>query len=359
MTSRGSPYMEWAKTRPRPGIDLAGSNLLACSLTDLPGAREAVDLAGESPDGYPPLLQAIAERFGVRVENVATAVGCSGANFLACAALLQPGDEVVIERPNYDPLVAAVRMLGAHPRFFERRFESGFAVEASAVAAAMTRATRLVIVTNPHNPSGVLAGQEDVESLARLSEKSGVPVLVDEVYRETIFEDRPPPAATLSPLFVSSNSLTKSYGLAALRCGWTLASSEITRSIRRARDVVDVSGPLPTERLALAAARDFDRLEARGRAILEPNRRLARKFLAGRAELEWAPFAASLAFPRFRDGRDAGVFVEDLFAREGVAVVPGKFFGLPSHFRVSLGGSSDVLRDGLAALGRALDRGAG
>ncbi len=109
MTQSRAPYMEWAKKRPLPAIDLAGSNLLACSLSDLPGAREAVDIAGESPDGYAPLIEAIATYSGVPPERVATAGGCSGANFLAIAALVEAGEEVLIESPNYDPLPGAAR----------------------------------------------------------------------------------------------------------------------------------------------------------------------------------------------------------------------------------------------------------
>jgi aspartate/methionine/tyrosine aminotransferase len=119
--------------------------------------------------------------------------------------------------------------------------------------------------------------------------------------------------------------------------------------------VVDVSGPIPAERLALAAFRSLDRLETRARAILEPNRRAAREFLAGRGDLECAPFAASLAFPRFRSGESATPFAQELGEREGVAVVPGEFFGLPSHFRLSLGGSPELLREGLEAVGRVLE----
>jgi aspartate/methionine/tyrosine aminotransferase len=355
MTRPGSPYMEWAKKRPRPRIDLAGSNLLACALEDLPGARETVDLAGESPDGYPPLLEAIAERFGVRPENVSTAVGCSGAAFLAFVAFLDSGDDVLFERPVYDPLVAAAQLFGIRPIFFDRRFEEGFAIDADRVARAITAKTRMVVVSNPHNPSGAVASREEIADLVREAERAGVLLLADEVYRETVFEGRMPPAATLSARVVSTNSLTKSYGLASLRCGWTLASPEATTAIRRARDVVDVSGPLPAERLSVAAFRNLDRLEARARGILDPNRRLVREFLEGRQELECAPFASSLAFPRFRDGGDAEGFAQELFRREGVAVVPGRFFGLPSHFRLSLGGATERLREGLAALSRTLD----
>src|SRR5262249_34133472 len=133
LTFAPAPYIEWAKKRPRPGIDLAGSSLLACRLEDLPGAREAVELAGESPEGYPPLREAIARRYGVTPARVATAIGCSGANFLALSALLEPGDDVVMETPYYDPIPAAARMAGASVRTFERRMADGFDVDPDAV----------------------------------------------------------------------------------------------------------------------------------------------------------------------------------------------------------------------------------
>src|SRR5712691_2341066 len=162
VTESRAPYMEWAKTRPAPAIDLAGSNLAACSLSDLPGAREAVDLAGESPDGYAPLVEAIASCYGVAPDRVATAGGCSGANFLAMAALIEGGEEVLIESPNYDPLAGAARMLGASVATFERRFGDGYRIDPERIAAAMGPETRLIVVTNPHNPSGVLASKEEI-----------------------------------------------------------------------------------------------------------------------------------------------------------------------------------------------------
>lgn len=352
MTRARSFYMEWAKSRPRPDIDLAGSNLLACTLDDLPGAREALDLAGESPEGYVPLVDRIAARYGVSPENVATAVGCSGANFLALAALVEAGDEVLVESPGYDPLAAAAAMLGANVLSFERRFEDGWRLDAERIAGAMTPRTRAVVITSPHNPSGVLAGDADLAEIGRLAEKSGAVVLVDEVYL-----DLPGgrPAATLSPDFVSTNSLTKAYGLASLRCGWALASPEITERIRRTRDVVDVWSPIPSDRLSVVAFREIDRLAERARWLFLANAPLVASFLLGRPELECAPSRATIAFPRFRDGRDAAPFVEKLLHEHGVAVVPGTFFDSPSHFRIAYGGETDALRRGLAAIGACLD----
>jgi aspartate/methionine/tyrosine aminotransferase len=354
MTASRAPYMEWARHRPSPEVDLAGSNLLPCTLDDLPGAREALDIAGESPDGYPPLVDAIAGRYGVAADRVATAGGCSGANFLACAAILENGDEVLIEHPAYDPLVAAARMLGAAVRFFERRFEEGYVLNVDRVVAAVGSKTRLVILSSPHNPSGVLASRESLDALGRVAEKAGVHVLVDEVYLDAALGEKHPPAASLSPAFISSNSLTKSYGLASLRCGWTLASPEITRRIRRARDIVDVWSPIPADRLSVLAFQHLGRLAERARALIEPNSRFVSDFLAAHPELECVPSRATIAFPRFRGGRDAGPFIQRLFEEHGVAVAPGRFFDSPAHFRLSFGGAADKLGQGLASLASCL-----
>jgi aspartate/methionine/tyrosine aminotransferase len=350
-----APYMEWAKTRPPAPIDLAGSNLLACTLDDLPGAREALELSGESPDGYPPLLEAIASHAGVETDWVATAPGCSGANFLALAALVERGDEVLVESPGYDPLGAAAEMLGADVRHFPRRFADGYAVDVAAIESEMTPRTRVVVVSDPHNPSGVLASERDLEELAALAERRDVDVLVDEVYLDVVLPPRRRPAATLSKRFLSTNSLTKAYGLSSLRCGWTLADPARTRRIRRVRDVVDVSGPIPAERLSLFAFRHLDRLTERMRSLVDTNAAIVSEFLSSRSDLEFAPSRSTIAFPRLRDGGDAGRLVAELFAGHGVAVVPGSFFDSPAHFRLSFGGATQTLRRGLERIASALD----
>src|SRR4051812_22129467 len=147
--------MEWAKTRAAPEIDLAGSNILACSLDDLPGAQGALSLSGANDNGYRPLNDAIARRYGVAADRVTTGSGTSGANFLVFAALLEPGDDVLVERPGYDPLLGAARMFGANTIRFDRRVEDGFAVDPALVERAMTPRTRIVVLTTPHNPTGV------------------------------------------------------------------------------------------------------------------------------------------------------------------------------------------------------------
>jgi aspartate/methionine/tyrosine aminotransferase len=185
-------YMAWAKSRPHSPIDLALSNVPPCALEDLPGAREALDVAGRNDDGYPPLVDAIADRYGTTPACVATATGTSGANFLVCLALLRAGDEVLVEAPAYDPLLAVVRSLGARAIRFERRFEDGFDVDPAAVARALTPGTTLVVLTHPHNPSGALVRDD---ALAAIADRAGLQARPSLSTR--CISTRPPAAARL------------------------------------------------------------------------------------------------------------------------------------------------------------------
>jgi aspartate/methionine/tyrosine aminotransferase len=350
-----APYMRWAKTRPAARFDLAGSNVLACSVEDLHGAREAIDLAGRNDNGYEPLLDAIAARYDVSPDRVTTAQGASGANFLVCAALLQPGDDVLVESPGYDPLRAAPRLLGASIAGFERRFDERYALSATRVARAMTPRTKLIVITSPHNPTGVVADAAALEAIGRMAAECGAHVLVDEVYMDAAGAPARP-AATFGDVFISTSSLTKSYGLAGLRCGWVLSSPAIAERIRRARDVIDGSGSIVAERLSVLAFAQLDRLLSRARALLTANHALLLDFLQSRPELEWIePGGGTVVFPRVRGMDDTRAFAERLLRDRHTAIVPGCFFGAPAHFRIGFNIEADRLAGGLEALGAELD----
>jgi len=351
-----APYMQWAKQHVRPRVNLAGSNLLACELTDLPGAREALELHGDNDNGYPPLIGAIAAAYGVTADMVVTAQGASGANFLVFAALVKADDDVLVERPGYDPLMGPPKLLGARVVRFDRRFEDGYRLDPDAIRAALTPRTRLIVITNPHNPTGVLAAHSEVDEIGRIAERHGARVLVDEVYLDTAPAGATRAAAARSPVFISTSSLTKSYGLAGLRCGWALAAPDVAEALRRARDIVDGTGAFPAERLSVLAFSLIDQLAARARRILTANGRAVREFLAGRTDLESvAPAAGTVVFPRIRGVDDADPFLETLAREFETGLVPGRFFEAPAHFRLGFGGRADVLAEGLGLLGKALD----
>jgi len=351
-----APYLEWAKTRPSAEFDLAGSNILPCSLDDLPGGREAIALWGANDNGYAPLMEAIAARYGAQASQVTTASGTSGANFLVYAALLSPGDAVLVERPGYDPLLRAARMFGAATIRFDRTFESGFALDPDRVRRAISPRTKLIVVTHPHNPGGVAADAGALHEIGRLAEQHAAHVLVDEVYLDAtpLASSR---GAIRGDVFLRTSSLTKSYGLSSLRCGWVIASEALTYRLRRARDIVDGTGSIVAERLGTLAFQHLDRLNARAHQILRTNAHLVGEFLASRRDLEWVPSVGTVVFPRIRGVNDASAFAERLMNETRTAVVPGRFFEAPAHFRLGYGGDTEKLRGGLERLAGALDAG--
>ncbi|HUL75455.1 MAG TPA: pyridoxal phosphate-dependent aminotransferase [Vicinamibacterales bacterium] len=354
-----APYLLWAKTRQPAAIDLAGSNLLPCTIDDVPGAREAMDITAPNDNGYPPLLSAIARHYGVTEDRIVTGHGCSGANFLTIAALVGPGDEVLVERPAYDPLLGACALMGARIERFDRRFADAWRIDLDAIRARLTPRTRLIIVTSPHNPTGVVIETETLRGLGRVAADAGAHVLVDEVYLDgangLAGRVRAPAAATLDGPFISTSSLTKSYGLAGLRCGWAVSAPAIAARLRRTRDVVDNAESAPADRLAAHAFGQLPALARRATTLLAGNVARARDFFAAHPELEIVePPSTSVVFPRLLGLTDATPFVRRLLETHGVAVAPGHFFDAPAHFRISLAGRPEVLAAGLTRLSEAL-----
>jgi len=354
--STWAPYMTWAKQSPKCSLDLTGSNLLPCSVEELPGARDALELYGRNDDGWPPLVEAIADRYGVDTERVATAPGASGANFMALASVVRPGDTVLAEWPGYDPHIGAARFLGARVNTFDRGWDRQFGLDPEAVKEVLTSETRAIILTNLHNPSGVYTEGPALEAVGDLARSVGAKVIVDEVYLDALEGVDRAPAATRDDVFISTNSLTKSYGLSGLRVGWILADPESAERALRVRDVVDAVGSIPSDVLGTLAFEQLDLLLERARLVLGPGFALFSDFVGSRPELEWVePLGGSVGFPRLRHTDDALPFVEFAAKEFEVGVTPGRFFGEPAHFRVAVAGAYDVLERGLEALGRALD----
>ncbi len=130
-TSRamGSAYMEWVKTSTDVPFNLANSGVKNYPLSGLRVDFGALTLSGPGAYGYAPLVKAIAVKQGVDKDCVATAQGTSMANLLAMAAVLEEGDDVLIERPAYPLLAEAAEYLGAHVNYFDRPAGAKFAIE--------------------------------------------------------------------------------------------------------------------------------------------------------------------------------------------------------------------------------------
>ena len=348
-----APYLLWAKSRQPAAIDLAGSNLQHCSIDELPGAVGALGLSAPNDNGYAPVVDAIASHYGVDPSRVVQAGGCSGANFLTMAALVGAGDDVLVERPTYDPLIGAARLMGANIVRFERRASNGFRIDPDDVRRAMTPKTKVIVITTPHNPSGVQVDRETIESLSKIAASGGAHLLVDEVYLDAAslvagVPETSRSAARLTGPIVVTSSLTKSYGLAGLRSGWAIAPPDTAERFRRTRDVVDNANSAPADRLAALAWSQQPLLATRARALLSGNIARTRAFFAAHPEFELAePPSCSVVFARLKGQDDAEPFVQAMLEQHGVALAPGRFFEAPAYFRMSLAGRTDALEAGL------------
>ncbi len=352
---KSSAYMEWAKLQAHARFNLATSGIAYCHLPDLEVKLDDLDLSGPSYYGYAPLNQALARKAGVPVDCVVAAEGTSGANHLAMAALLDPGDEVLIERPAYELLVATARYLGADVRRFNRPSADGFRLDPNELERALTPKTRLIVLTNLHNPSSALIDEATLRRVGELARGVGARVLIDEVYLDAVFDAPPKSAFQLGTEFVVTSSLTKVYGLSGLRCGWIVAEPDLCRRMWRLNDLFGSIPAHPAERLSVLALAQLERLRERARRILATNRPLLNQFLASRTDLQ-APRSehGTVAFPRLLKG-DVETLCQRLFERYETKVVPGRFFDLPQNFRIGIGGDTAVVTAGLERLGAALD----
>jgi aspartate/methionine/tyrosine aminotransferase len=353
--TKQSEYMHWAKTRSHARFNLSTSGLANLSLKDLRVSLDDLEITGTSGYGYEPLVTTLAERHRVDPSCVVTAAGTTFANHLAMAALINAGDEVLFERPAYEPLLALAHYLGADVKRFDRHFEEGFRLVPSLIEKEVSNRTRLIVLTNFHNPSGVLTDDDTLSEIGEIARQVNARVLVDEVYVQMLFEEPPRSAFHLGDGFIVTSSLTKAFGLSGLRCGWIFAEPELAERMRRLNDLFAASPVHAGERLSVLALQQLDGIATKAKDRLDQNRRLLNAFLDQRDDLEAVrPAAGSIMFPRVKQG-DSEKVCKLLREKYETSLVPGRFFEMPAHFRIGLGGDSETMAKGLVRLGAALD----
>lgn len=349
-----SDYMHWAKFKRPVRYALTMSEVPHVRMDRFPLTLADLDMDGASHPRYAPLRERIGKRYGVGVEQVVAADGTSMANFLAMAALIKPGDEVLVERPTYEPMLGAASFLGASIRRFDRKQRDVFRLDPAAIEQAMSPETRLILITNLHNPSGALADESELRAVGNLAAENGARVLVDEVYLDAAVPRRRS-AVHLGPEFVVTNSLTKVYGLSGLRCGWILAEPQLAEHMWRVNDLFGVNQAHQAERLGCIAFDHLDEVLGDTPAMLAANRTLFNDFATSRDDVEVMPAEHGItAFPRWSGG-DTQRLYEHVREAYDTSIVPGRWFEMPDHFRVGFGLRTQDFAEGLSRLGRALN----
>jgi aspartate/methionine/tyrosine aminotransferase len=355
MRQRQSDYMQWAKLQSKARFNLATSGVAAYPLSELPCSIDQLEINGDSSYGFAPLQQAIANKAEVDPDCVVAATGTSMANHLAMAALIDPGDEVLIEQPAYELLVSTAQYLQAKVIRFPRHEDNNFALDPNEIRRHITANTKLIVITNLHNPTSVLTPESTLREVGEIARSINARVLVDEVYLDAVYESTPRGAFHLGKEFVTTNSLTKVYGLSGLRCGWVLAQPDLARAMWHLNDLFGAVPPHPAELISVIAFQNLDKIRKRARTIVEADRKILTNLYASQDGQHFATARTeygTTSFPRLKKG-SADAFLTQLRQRHETSVVPGRFFDMPNHFRIGMGVNSEVFAEGLSRLAKA------
>jgi len=349
MTVARTEYLSWAIGKyHRLRCDLASSGtpwLRAADLGPPPGVDEFA--------AWGALAAFVAEREGWAAEEVTATAGATGAMTLACAAELAPGDRVLVERPAYEPLVHIPAAFGATVDRFDRRETAGWTLEPDVVAGALRPGTKLVLVTEPNNPTGVRSSPEALADAAEVARRAGARLLVNEVYHR--FHGAPS-ARSLDRGILTADSVTKFEGLGWARGGWLAGPADVVRRAAAAQVTLSVLAPASTAWARATLGRKD--LAARALEASSPaKRKRVADWVAAHSRLSWIePPAGLFALVRVADPPDLRALAERLLAEHGLLFAPGSFFDVPGTMRISWSAPRECLEEGLEILGRALDR---
>jgi aspartate/methionine/tyrosine aminotransferase len=350
-------YLEWAKARyASVKFDAASNGRPAMALAALGDVARLLGNAGSYQSSIEREAEAaVAAWVGCAAEEVAMAPGTSGALFAVAAAVAGRGVRVAVERPTYEPLWRAFEAVGARVSFFERPWGNAFQPDVASLKIALARGARVVVLSNLHNPSGVALDDAVLADVAALAARHGARVLVDEVFRDLV--PRPVGAKRFSREVIRVASLTKAYGLGALRFGWALAPAKIAARVREIVSYTMGTHAFPSLRLGLAA---FARIRVLHRETVAATKDARRRLVdwARSAGLRLSPTAGYFGLVEVGREFDDRAFVEALIRDRATVAAPGSFFFAPGCLRVSAVSPSST--EALARLGAALrEHGAG
>ena len=330
------------------GYSTIKNNLSESSVSDLKLADLGVDLrelllSYTGHRGLPELREHIAsEGEGVKPEHVLVTAGAAGALFLIAASLLEPGDRIVVAKPNYSTNLETPRALGATVVELPLIFERDYRVDLHEIEKRLTAGTRILSLTVPHNPTGTMMTLEELKSIIRLVESRGALLVFDETYRAMAFGQTLPPLASLSDRVISVSSLSKAYGLPGIRIGWLLCRDpELMELFLAAKEQVSICTSIVDEQIALACLQQKQKILGRAKERTVNNFNVLRNWIARQNYLEWVESGGgAVCFPRIRhnSGIDVDKFYDVLLGEMQTAVGPGHWFDEDRrHFRVGFG----------------------
>jgi aspartate/methionine/tyrosine aminotransferase len=326
-------------------------------LGDDPGVLDellSTELNYPHVNGTPELRERIAALYpGATPDNVLVTVGCAEANFISVQTLLAPGDELVVMLPNYMQIWGLAHNFGLHIKSFHLRAERGWSPDLAELDDVVSERTRLIAVCNPNNPTGSILTPGEMDAIVNAAERVGAWLLADEVYSgaERVSEAQTPSFWGRYDKALTTNSLSKAYGLPGLRVGWVVGPAGALDDIWRRHEYTTISAAMLSNKLAALALspRVRPRLIQRTRDYIRRGFPILQDWLESHQGTFTLvpPQAAAIAFVHYHLDVNSTKLVERLIREKSVLVVPGDHAGLDHYLRISYGLSPAYLRAGL------------
>ncbi len=348
---------EWLlQNAPHATHNLAFSNIHGLTieeyktLTDF-SFPDSFELGSNAQYGADELKKTLCSMYNCAASNIVTTTGASEANFLVFSALLTKGDEFIIEQPGYPPMWLTPELLGARRINWPRKFENKFNVDIEMLHNLITEKTKLIVLTNLHNPSGVLIGKKEIKAIAKIAEDHGVYVLNDEIYLDGSFI--PQSSSFGLPNVIVTTSMTKIYGLGALHTGWIIAPEDVTMQCQRFKahstGASSFTSELMTAHILRSARKELvKRFQIRAKTNLHY---LSEWMNQHNEFFEWiVPDGGIVCFPKYRLDISSVDLCRYLLETQKLLVNPGIFFNQEGFLRLSYGCDLLVLQKALDAL---------
>ncbi len=354
-------FFEWLlQNASKATYNLAFSNAPGLTLEDYQqycgfSLPKEFDLGMNMQSGASELIESLCEMYGCAPENVVTTTGASEANFLVFSSFLERSDDFVIEKPGYQPMWLTPEMLGARRICWPRVFQDKFRADATSLQDIITQKTKLVVLTNLHNPSGVLTDKNIVRKIASVAEDHHASVLVDEIFLDGSFTSQ---SSSFGPSnVIVTSSPTKIYGIGGLHTGWIIAPKEVAVRCQNLKAHITGASSYISEILTAHVLKNsreglIERFHKRSKTNLES----LRKWLDSHSEwFEWVrPDGGIICFPRFFTKCSSMEICKHLLETQNVLVNPGILFGWEGFIRISYGCAPSLFQDALDALERGL-----
>jgi aspartate/methionine/tyrosine aminotransferase len=322
------------------------------------GAHEALldtRLLYTSAAGSRDLREAIAGMQGIDPSHVQVVTGAAEALWLLFFHAGRAGANVVLPKPGFPTNAALAETFGLEVRYYTLRRDTGFRIDQDEIRKLVDGRTGLVLVNSPHNPTGAVLSDAEMERLHDFCAERGVQLVCDEVYHP-IYHGTPSRSAARLPHATVLGDFSKALCLSGLRVGWIVERDpERRRRYNNARSYFTASNTVLGERLAVLALEHREAIYARARRIAQANLSLLDQVFAEFSDvLRWVrPSGGMTAFPWLANGGDGREFCRRLMQR-GVMLAPGDCFGMPAHFRLGFAASGEKFAAGVERLAEVL-----